>query len=119
MSLLPRRTSSRALSLLCSTLLRRKLRIPSIRLVRTSIELLVTAPLQRCTQVHKGIALDRKRTRIVSRVQDRSRSNAAERAGEGLRVGLTRLDGEGAGAGGSDEEGEEGSELHLGGLVCW
>jgi hypothetical protein len=101
------------LTLLCSALLSRESRISSVRLVRTSIELLITAPLQGSTNVHKRISLDRERALCVSGIEDRRGLDATERAVEGLRVGLAGLDGKRAGAG--DEE-EDGGELHLGGL---
>jgi hypothetical protein len=101
------------LTLLRSALLSRERSISSVRLVRTSIELLITAPLQRSTNVHKRITLNRERALCVSGIEDRRGLDAAERAVEGLRVSLAGLDSKRAGAG--DEE-EDSSELHLGGL---
>jgi hypothetical protein len=46
------------LTLLRSALLSRESRVSSVRLVRTSVELLITAPLQRSTNVHKRITLN-------------------------------------------------------------
>jgi hypothetical protein len=98
-----------ALTLLRGTVLCGDSLVASVGRVGTSIELLITAPLQRSSKLHKRVALDRERTLGVSRVENGRRCNAAERTGEGLRVGLAGNESASA----SDEE-EDGGELHFG-----
>jgi hypothetical protein len=99
------------LTLLRTALCRAKSRIPTIRLVRTRIELLITAPLQRRANVHKGVTLDAERAFGITRIHNRGRSDATERACERLAVCLAGQDG--CGGRGREGEGDDGSEeLH-------
>jgi hypothetical protein len=91
-------------------------RITSIRSICTSIELLIAAPLQRSSNIHECVAFDGEGALGIARVLDRSGCDAAEGAGEGLKIGSG-----GDSAGGRKEDGEESGEddgsLHFD--VCW
>jgi hypothetical protein len=83
--------------------------ITTIGSVRTGIELLVAAPLQRRADVHKGVTLDLERAVGVAAVFDGSGLNTSESTSEGLEVVLA-ADGASEGEG-EEREGDEG--LHV------
>jgi hypothetical protein len=100
------------LTLLRTALLRGEIRIASIRHICASIELLIAAPLQRTTKVHKSVTLDAERADSIARIQDRGRGNATKCTSEGLRVCLAGQNS--CGGGSSDAESEDGGEeLHF------
>jgi hypothetical protein len=99
------------LTLLRSALGSRERRFAGISHIRTGVELLIAAPLQRGANVDESVTLDRERAARVARVQDGRRSDATERAGEGLRVCLAGQDGGGRGA--KEEREDGGVEKHV------
>jgi len=106
------------LTLLSLTLLRREVRIATIRCIGTSIELLITAALQRRAQIHKRILLDREWAVLDPTVEDWGGGDAAEGAGEALRVGLADTQDAGAAECGEGQE-DGGGEVHFEDVVGW
>lgn len=94
------------LTFLTLALRRRKSGLPSICRIRTRIELLIAASLQRSTQVHKRVALDLEGTLHVSRVNDGGGRNAAEGTGERLGIGGAEVEDSRTGKGGEEEDKE-------------
>jgi hypothetical protein len=107
------------------TLLRRALAdaqscIATVRGIRTSIELLVAAPLQRSADVHEGVTLDLKFAVDDTGIGDGGSSDTTKCAGEGLEVGSSLTTSRGRESGraesGCDERGDDKGRLHVDGI---
>lgn len=108
--------SSHMLTLLIRTCRHTQSLISPIRLVGTSIELLITAPLQCSSEVDKGVALDLEFSIRVTGIGNGRGSNTAQRSGKGLKILTLALWKIVLGSWGSEgrheERGNNGSSLH-------